>query len=57
MLRKSLVPLAAISENKVRMVEVKLQNLVYDFAYANRWSFPSRFLLNEHVVRLMIKTQ
>lgn len=57
MLRKSLVPLAAISENKVGMVEVKLQNLVNDFAYANRWSFPSRFLLKEHVVRLMIKTQ
>lgn len=50
MLRKSSEPLAAIRENK-------LQNLVYNFAYANRWSFPSIFLLNEHVVRLAIKTQ
>lgn len=56
MLRNSLVPLAAIRENKVLRVEVKLQNLVYNFAYANRWSFHSIFLLNEHVVRLVIKT-
>lgn len=56
-LRNSLVPLAAITENRQQTAEVKLLNPIYNFIYANRWSFIPTFLLNEHAVRLIIKIQ